>query len=119
MATRVSSFHALLLGSFFALGVAVTACGQQGPVAAPGTSAQPVSYTTATLPIQGMSCSSCASNVKRTLKGLDGVSAVAVSLAQRNATVAYDPKKVQPAQMQAAVNQAGYRAGTLTATSVK
>ena len=119
MATRVSSFHPLLLGSLFALILAVTACGQQAPVTAPSAPAQPVSYTTATLPIQGMSCSSCASNVKRTLKGLDGVSTVAVSLAQRNATVAYDPKKVQPAQIQAAVNQAGYKAGTPTAAASK
>ena len=112
---------AALLGTLFTLSLATTACGQQPPqqvtAVAAGTSAQAVSFTRATLPIEGMSCGSCASNVKRTLKGLDGVSTVDVSLAQRNATVAYDPKKVKPAQIQAAVNQAGYKAGALTSTA--
>ena len=125
MFTRFSFSNALLLGSLFTLSLATTSCGQQPTQAAtpaataPGSPAQLVSFTTATLPIQGMSCGSCASNVKRTLKGLDGVSTVEVSLEQRNATVAYDPKKVQPAQIQAAVTKAGYKAGTLTAVAGK
>jgi copper chaperone len=110
---------AALLGTLFTLSLATTACGQQTPKQAPatatGTPAQVVNFTLATLPIEGMSCGSCVSNMKRTLKGLDGVSTVEVSLEQRNATVAYDPKKVKPEQIQAAVNKAGYKAGALTA----
>jgi len=119
MFTRFPFPKALLLGSLFTLSLATTACGQQtpkqAPAAATGTPAQAVNFTLATLPIEGMSCGSCASNVKRTLKGMDGVSTVDVSLEQRNATVAYDPNKVKPEQIQAAVNKAGYKAGALTA----
>lgn len=118
---------AALLGALFTLSLAATSCGQQPKQAATpaatapatGLPAQPVAFTTATLPIQGMSCGSCASNVKRALKELDGVSTVMVSLEERNATVAYDPKKVKPAQMQGAVNGAGYKAGALTTTVPK
>ncbi len=116
---------AALLGALFTLSLATTACGQQqpnqatAPAVAAGTPAQPVNFTLATLPIEGMSCGSCASDVKRTLKGLDGVSTVDVSLAQRNATVAYDPKKVKPEQIQAAVNKAGYKGGVLSAAAGK
>lgn len=119
------AFKAALLGNLVTLSLTATACGQQQPTqpAAPAvaavTPAQLAGYTTATLPIQGMSCGSCASNVKRTLKGLDGVSTVEVSLEQRNATVAYDPKKVKPEQIQAAVNMAGYKAGALATAAGK
>jgi copper chaperone len=122
----LNQFKIKVLSALFTLSLATTACGQQPKqVDAPAatslirTPAQLVGYTTATLPIQGMSCGSCASNVKRTLKGLDGISTVEVSLEQRNATVAYDPKKVQPAQIEAAINGAGYKAGALTATAGK
>ena len=113
---------AALLATLFTLSLATTACGQQqpqqstAPAAAAGIPTQPVNFTLATLPIEGMSCGSCVSTVKRTLKSMAGVSSVEVSLEQRNATVAYDPKKVKPEQIQAAVNKAGYKAGTLTAT---
>ncbi|RSK24515.1 MULTISPECIES: heavy-metal-associated domain-containing protein [Hymenobacter] len=112
----------VLLGALFTLSLATTACGQQTPSqAAPAakTPAQLVGYTTATLPIEGMSCGSCVSNVKQTLKGLDGISTVAVSLEQRTATVAYDPQKVKPEQIQAAVNAKGYKAGALTTVTGK
>lgn len=112
---------AALLGTLFTLSLATTACGQQQPkqAVAAGTPAQAANFTLATLPIEGMSCGSCASNVKRTLKGLDGISTVDVSLAQRNATVVYDPNKVKPEQIQAAVSKAGYKAGALTSTASK
>ena len=111
----------VLLGALITLSLATTACGQQSlkQTSPAVTPAQLVGYTTATLPIEGMSCGSCVSNVKQTLKGLDGISTVAVSLEQRTATVAYDPKKVKPEQIQAAVNAKGYKAGVLTTVTGK
>ena len=113
----------VLLGALITLSLATSACGQQSPKqttpAAAATPAQLVGFTTATLPIEGMSCGSCVSNVKQTLKGLDGISTVAVSLEQRTATVAYDPQKVKPEQIQAAVNAKGYKAGALTTVTGK
>ncbi|TGE22673.1 heavy-metal-associated domain-containing protein [Hymenobacter metallicola] len=110
-----------LLGTLITLSLATTACGQQSPkqTTPAATSAQLVGFTTATLPIEGMSCGSCVSNVKQTLKGLYGISTVAVSLEQRTATVAYDPQKVKPEQIQAAVNAKGYKAGALTTVTGK
>ena len=44
------------------------------------------------------------------LEGLDGVESAKVSLADKAALVTYDPAKVQPAQMVAAVDEEGYAA---------
>jgi Cu+-exporting ATPase len=61
------------------------------------------------LPISGMTCASCANRIERRLNKLDGVSA-AVNYATEKATVAYDATTVEPAQLVAAVEAAGYRA---------
>src|SRR5512144_497956 len=61
------------------------------------------------LPITGMTCASCASRIERKLNRLAGVQA-SVNYATENATVDYDPQAVQPAQLVAAVEAAGYQA---------
>jgi Cu+-exporting ATPase len=61
------------------------------------------------LPIQGMTCASCASRVERKLNKLDGVSAT-VNYATEKARVDYDPGAVAPEQLVAAVEAAGYSA---------
>lgn len=61
-----------------------------------------------TFAVEGMSCGSCASGVQRALSRLDGVSEATVNLASATATVAYDLAIVQPADLQAAVADAGY-----------
>ena len=61
------------------------------------------------LPIDGMTCGSCANRVERTLNTLDGVSA-SVNYATEKATVAYDAGSVRPEELVAAVEAAGYHA---------
>ena len=61
------------------------------------------------LPIDGMTCASCANRVERTLNTLDGVSA-SVNYATEKATVAFDAGSVRPEELVAAVEAAGYRA---------
>ena len=61
------------------------------------------------LPIEGMTCASCAARVERRLNGLDGVDA-SVNLATETASVAFDPGRVDPARLVEAVEATGYRA---------
>ncbi|MBV8658488.1 MAG: heavy-metal-associated domain-containing protein [Burkholderiales bacterium] len=58
--------------------------------------------------IEGMSCGGCAASVERALKAMTGVQTVAVDLAARNATVAYDPALVDVTQLKQAIEEAGY-----------
>lgn len=66
---------------------------------------------TVSIPVEGMSCVSCAARVKRTLKAIDGVQRVEVSLEHREATVQFSPAKVTPERLEAAINELGYKAG--------
>jgi len=61
------------------------------------------------LPIAGMTCASCANRIERTLNKLEGVSA-SVNYATERATVDYDVTAVEPQQLVAAVEAAGYQA---------
>ena len=61
------------------------------------------------LPITGMTCASCANRIERKLNTLDGVSAT-VNYATERATVDYDATAVEPEQLVAAVESAGYSA---------
>jgi Cu+-exporting ATPase len=61
------------------------------------------------LPISGMTCASCANRIERRLNTLEGVSA-SVNYATEKATVHFDATAVEPEQLVAAVEAAGYRA---------
>jgi Cu+-exporting ATPase len=61
------------------------------------------------LPITGMTCASCANRIERRLNKLDGVVAT-VNYATEKAHVDYDAAAVDPAELLAAVEAAGYRA---------
>ena len=76
-----------------------------------GQTAAPVQSKTVSIPVEGMSCVSCAARVKRTLKAIEGVQRVEVSLEHREATVRFTPDKVTPDHLEAAINQLGYKAG--------
>ena len=65
---------------------------------------------TKTLNVQGMMCEACAGHVTKALAGLDGVQSASVSLENAQATVTYDPAKVQISQMQEAIEEEGYEA---------
>ncbi len=66
---------------------------------------------TVSIPVEGMSCVSCAARVKRTLKGIEGVQQVEVSLERREAVVRFSPAKVTPERLESAINGLGYKAG--------
>jgi len=59
-----------------------------------------------------MACVVCAATVKKTVKSLAGVSRVEVSLEKRGAQVTYEPDKVSPDTIVAAINKLGYKAGS-------
>jgi Cu+-exporting ATPase len=61
------------------------------------------------LPIQGMTCASCAARIERRLNKLDGVEA-SVNYATEKATVDFDTAAVAPDQLVEAVAAVGYRA---------
>ncbi len=61
------------------------------------------------LPIEGMTCSSCAGRVEKSLNRLDGVEAT-VNFATERATVSFDPARVAPEDLLGAVEDVGYEA---------
>jgi Cu+-exporting ATPase len=61
------------------------------------------------LPIEGMTCASCASRIERKLNKLDGVSA-SVNYATEKATIEFDPATVSVDTLVDAVEQVGYSA---------
>ncbi len=61
------------------------------------------------LPIEGMTCSSCAGRVEKSLNRLDGVEAT-VNFATGRATVEFDSSQVEPEQLLGAVESVGYSA---------
>lgn len=68
-----------------------------------GANMQPV-----TLDIEGMSCSHCLNAVNRALSALPGVEIDSVAIGR--ADVRFDETVTSPAQLEAAIGNAGYRA---------
>jgi P-type Cu+ transporter len=65
--------------------------------------------------VQGMTCASCSGRVERTLQKLPGVESVSVNLATEKAALRYEPEKIEPAAILAAVTRAGYEPVVATA----
>ena len=61
------------------------------------------------LPIEGMTCATCASRIERRLNKLDGVTAT-VNYATEKAAVEFDPAIVRPESLIEAVEEVGYSA---------
>ncbi|MFH1058361.1 MAG: heavy metal translocating P-type ATPase [Pseudomonadota bacterium] len=62
------------------------------------------------LPVVGMSCAACATNVEHVLaRKVPGVLAANVNIAAETATVEYDPEQTDLQAMAAAVDKAGYK----------
>ena len=61
------------------------------------------------LPIEGMTCASCAARIEKRLNRLEGVEA-SVNYATENASVGFDPTQVTPEDLVAVVEAAGYSA---------
>lgn len=64
---------------------------------------------TVELPVHGMDCASCASQVQRALARVAGVEAADVLLSAEKAIVRVDPSRASETELRRAVEQAGYR----------
>ena len=76
----------------------------------------PVELLHVDLGVTGMTCTSCSSRVERKLNKLDGVEAT-VNFATESASVAYDPDKLSPADLIQTVEDTGYGAFEMGASS--
>jgi len=61
-----------------------------------------------TLKVTGMSCAHCVDHVTKALKGVPGVISAKVDLGKGQAEVSYDDAKATPADLEKAVEKAGY-----------
>jgi copper chaperone CopZ len=87
-----------------------------GYVFAAGTltaaTASQTALKTVVIPVDGMACVACVATVKSAIKSLAGVSHVEVSLEKHGAQVTYEPNKLSPDTIVAAINKVGYKAGS-------
>ncbi|MDA8218920.1 MAG: heavy metal-associated domain-containing protein, partial [Dehalococcoidales bacterium] len=65
-----------------------------------------------TLPIEGMSCASCALAIERGLRKMPGVKLANVNFAAEKATVEFDPTRVDLRKIRATVDDLGYELKT-------
>lgn len=61
-----------------------------------------------TIGVVGMSCQGCVKNVTGVLLALPGVEKVVVTLEAGQATIVYDPARVDAPQFKAAIEAAGF-----------
>lgn len=109
----------LILGALLLFGIVFGAAFVMRTAQGPPHASSALPATTVTLPIEGMTCTSCVARVKTTLQAIEGVTAVEVSLAQRAARVSYRAAQVSPERLAAAINDLGYRAGTPVAEDTR
>ncbi len=105
-------FRLTKIGFLFLISLMTGACTQAQKVQEqPQEFAGEQALSTFTVPIEGMSCGACVSNVKKTLRSMEGVKEVEVSLENRQAKVSYANELVSPEQVRQAINAIGYKAG--------
>jgi len=104
---RAGVASALALAGLLALLGPLAACMSRSEPAAN----QVLDTKTVLIPVEGMSCAACAARAKKALASVGGVSDVEVSLIERRARVRFDPARASAAQLVAAINGLGYRAG--------
>jgi copper chaperone len=63
-----------------------------------------------TLKVNGMTCGGCVRGVRKVLERVPGVVSAEVSLDRAEAQVTFDAARVDPQQLTAAVEAAGYQA---------
>ncbi len=115
-ADLVSGAHFHVRRALLVLAGAMVLLGSLPPELAAGAASlqagRKIQLKTVVIPVEGMVCVACSATVKRALKSIDGVSNVEVSLEKRTAQVTYAPDKLSPDRLVAAINRAGYKAGT-------
>jgi len=63
---------------------------------------------TLNLPVRGMTCGNCAKGIQQTLARTPGVARAAVDHTAASARIEYDPDRVKPEQLAAAIRDLGY-----------
>ncbi|GBQ66122.1 cation/copper resistance transporter ATPase CopZ [Ameyamaea chiangmaiensis NBRC 103196] len=63
---------------------------------------------TAFFTVEGMTCDGCSSGLQKALSALDGVVSATVDRAAARASVDYDPGRVSPSSLRAAIEDAGF-----------
>lgn len=61
------------------------------------------------VPIDGMSCASCAARIEKRLAGTAGVESAAVNFAAMTAAVSYDAKQTSPVKLKSEIEALGYK----------
>ena len=75
-----------------------------------------MSKTRIVLPIEGMTCASCAATVQEALAGAVGVASAGVNFATNKAAIEYDGAQTNVAQLIKTVRDAGYNCGKASVT---
>ena len=65
---------------------------------------------TVVIDITGMTCQSCVQNITNSLKEKEGINEIMVSLERNNATITYNPSKVNPQELCSAIDDLGFEA---------
>ena len=101
-------------GGQFSRNLHITSCAQKtkkNVSATPKEQTKTVVMQKVKMPVDGMVCNACQSNVKKTIKSIDGITDVEVNLEKKFALFTYDTQKVKIEQVQKAVNDKGFTAG--------
>lgn len=69
----------------------------------------PVEDKTVTIPIEGMTCASCANAITKEINKLEGIKSANVNFATEKAVVTYDPNIVRLSNIKKAIENAGYK----------
>ncbi|MBN9492266.1 cation transporter, partial [bacterium] len=78
------------------------------PLPAPDASRPGEGMAKLQLKVGGMHCSLCTDSIRKSVGRLDGVQSVQVSIAHEEALVEYDPRRVEPLEIQEALEDIGY-----------
>lgn len=70
----------------------------------------PAGHVAATFTVLGLSCANCAMSVDWAVEALEGVAESTTSFARGETLVVFDPARLAPADVVAAIERAGYRA---------
>lgn len=108
--------QALRSSPLVALLAAAACASTAGPAAAPAATAPSAATATPSgatvgIPVAGMTCGGCAGRVRRALEAVEGVLEAEVLLAEKRAVVSYDPARVAPEALVAAIRATGYEPG--------
>ena len=116
MKKSIATIIVLALAGIFLIAATLMA-GNECPMAAKAAQASktsapakpvPEGDKTIVLNVSSMTCGGCVNHITKTLSAVEGVDDVTVSLETKSASVVYNPTKVQPEALAAAVVKAGY-----------